>query len=46
MIPLFARVTPEGRCDEAERVAGAMKGPRAVPYLLAKVRELSPVKTP
>jgi thiol-disulfide isomerase/thioredoxin len=40
MIPLFARPTAEGRCDATARVAGAMKGDGAVPYLVGKIREL------
>ncbi|MEM6790883.1 MAG: thioredoxin [Myxococcota bacterium] len=40
MIPLFARVTPDGRCDETRRIMGSVKGSGAVANLTPRVRAL------
>ena len=40
LIPLFARPTPEGRCDARQRVAGGIKGSGAVPFLTKRLQEM------
>lgn len=40
MIPLFARVTPEGKCDPERRMMGSVKGPGAVANITPRLREL------
>lgn len=40
MIPLFARVTPEGKCDPERRMMGSIKGPGAVTNITPRLRAL------
>lgn len=40
MIPLFSRVTPEGKCDPERRMMGSIKGPGAVENITPRLREL------
>lgn len=40
MIPLFSRVTSEGKCDPDHRMMGSIKGPGAVDNITPRLREL------
>lgn len=40
LIPLFARPTPDGRCDPELRHMGGVKGEAAVPFLSARLKAM------
>ncbi|MEZ4444274.1 MAG: thioredoxin [Polyangiaceae bacterium] len=40
LIPLFARATPEGRCDPERQHMGGVKGDGAVPFVTSHLKRL------
>jgi hypothetical protein len=40
LIPLFAKPTPDGRCDQSRRVAGGIKGEGTVAFIAARLDKM------